>query len=722
MRPSKGFAGKGLRRIVAALLVGLSLPYGAGAQDRASLVADTLFMQDNSVLVAQGGVEVFFQGRRLTASRIVYDQAANRLSIEGPIRLSETGGDTVILGSQAELSADLRDGLIESARIVLDNQLQIAAVEAARIGGRYLRLDNAVASSCRVCAASETPLWEIRARRVVKDEVRQQLYFDHAQVRVAGVPVFYIPRLRMPDPKLKRADGFLLPRLSSSTTLGTGIEMPYFLTLGTSRDLTITPFITSDQARSVKLRYRQAFRKGDLTLQGAVAIDQVADGLRGYLFADGSFALPRGYRLGFHGEFASDETFLTNYDITDADRLTSYVDVIRVGRVELAFGKLRGITSLRSDENASTIPALVGDAIWQRRYAALGGHGVLEFSSHGHLRTSTALTDADGDTVPDGRDVARASVGANWRRDWVLGGSGITGAVLGEARIDSFNIAQDSVFAGTDTRLWGAAGVELRWPWARVGKDGLRDILEPVIQIVGAGASDAAIPNEDSVLVEFDEASLLSLNRYPGFDAVETGAHANIALSWTRLSPQGWTTGLTLGRVIRAEDASQDFSLASGLGGTVSDWLVSARLQTAGGLVAAGRVIADDDLNVARGEMQLSYAQKTYSLGAGYIWSIADAAEFRAEDVSELALNGGYALNDYWKLTANGRYNVAANLPNRAGIGLSFRNECVLLDLSLSRRFAQSTKVTADTKFGVTLELTGFGGSTRGGAARTCQR
>lgn len=711
-----------LRRLLATAALGLALCGPVTAQDRATLVADSLEIAGESRLVANGSVEVFYQGRRLTASRIVYDQKAGTLQIEGPIRLTDDTGETVILASQADLSADMTEGLLTSARVVLNQQLQIAAAEARRVGGRYLQLDNAVASSCRVCAGSDIPLWEIRARRVTHDQTERQIYFDHAQLRFGGVPVFYIPRLRLPDPTLKRASGFLLPSFSGSTLLGTGLSLPYFLTLGPSRDLTITPFLTNAKVRNVTLRYRQAFAKGEITVTGAAAQDSIdgSSGVRGYVFADGSFALPQGYRLTFHGEAVSDDSYLADYDIREADRLVSSVTVSRVRQDELVYGTLRSIDTLRSEDVGSSSPSLVADALWQHRFAALGGNGNLRFASHGHLRSSTSDADANLDGIPDGRDVARASVAADWRRDWALS-HGLLGAVMAEAGVDFYDVSQDPVYQGSRPRPWGAVGAELRWPLVKTERNGGRQVLEPVVQIIAAPRSDQPVPNEDSTLVEFDEASLFSLNRFPGSDAVETGLHANLGVNWTRYDPDGWSMGATLGRVLRAED-DNGFSDASGLGGTSSDWLAAVHLQTASGLYAAGRIIADDSLDVARGEMQLEYSTKGASLASGYIWSIADATESRSDDISELVMSAGYNLTDSWRAKVSGRYDFAAEQASRADLGVTFRNECVLLDLSLSRRFTTSTTVQPGTKFGLTLELIGFGGSDGAGPARLCRR
>ncbi|MFN3410518.1 MAG: LPS-assembly protein LptD, partial [Limisphaerales bacterium] len=171
---------------------------------------------------------VFFKGRRLKASRIVYDQATDRLEIIGPIVLTDESGDILVLASQAELAADLSEGILSSARLVLNRQLQLAANRMMRVAGRYTALETVAASSCKVCEGDPTPLWEIRARRVLHDEVERQIYFDSAQFRLAGVPVFYIPRLRMPDPTLERATGFLMPKIRTTSDLGTGIKLPYF--------------------------------------------------------------------------------------------------------------------------------------------------------------------------------------------------------------------------------------------------------------------------------------------------------------------------------------------------------------------------------------------------------------------------------------------------------------------------------------------------------------
>lgn len=708
-----------------ALLLASAAPGGLAAQETATLIADRLEIAADNRLIADGAVEVFHQGRRLTASRIVYDQTTDRLNIEGPIRLTDEAGTTVIIGAQAELSADLTEGILQSARVVLDQQLQMAATELRRSEGRYLQLDNAVASSCRICAGSSTPLWEIRARRIMHDQQERQIYFDHAQLRFGGMPVFYIPRLRIPDPTLDRGNGFLFPTFSSQTGLGFGLTTPYFLTLGPSRDLTFSPTITTKGGRTLGLRYRQAFDNGNITVTGALSRDRIQPGeMRGYVIADGVFALRDGFRLAFHGEAVSDDAYFADYGISDADRITNTVQIDRVRRDEYILARVINFNSLRDAELPSATPYLVTDATYLRRFqlGALGGDGTLRFGTHTHTRQASVSTDspADPDDIAEGADQQRLSLGVDWRRDWVAPG-GIVAAVLGDLRIDSYRVTDDLIYAGNTTRTLGAAAVELRWPWVKSEAGGAQQVIEPVAQVVWSSASAGRIPNEDSRLAEFDEANLFSLNRFPGADAVETGLRTNVGISWTRIDPSGWTLGATLGRVFRDAPATS-FSTASGLGGSTSDWMFALTAETADGLSLAGRVITDTDLSAARSEVHIAYAADRFSVNSGYIWSIADATEGRTAQVSDFLLGGSYQINPWWTARAAGRYDFNGDSYRTADFGLTYRNECLNVDLSLSRRFTTSTTVSPGTTVDFSVKLVGFGTGTAAGPNRMCRR
>jgi len=711
-------------RLLTCLLLALTLALPARAQEQATLISDRIEITGDTRLIAAGNVEVFYKGRRLKASRIVFDQATDRLVIEGPIVLTEASGNTIILASQAELQADLAEGILTSARLVLNRQLQLAANTITRVSGRYTELETVAASSCKVCATDPTPLWEIRAHKVRHDEVERQIYFDNAQFRLAGIPVFYIPRLRMPDPTLDRATGFLMPSLRTTSDLGSGLKLPYFIALTPSSDLTLTPYITTRDSQTLELRYRQAFTTGRIELNGAITRDQLIPGdPRGYLFVDGEFRLPLNFGLTIKGQTVTDPAYLLDYGISDADRLDSRIEASRTRRNEHISARIISFQTLRDDEDNTTIPSLVADLTFHRRFSlgALGGEGGLRLQTHNHWRSSTNPLDGpDSDDIADGRDLGRISARIDWRRSFLLP-LGIEGTVLGEATADAYSVAQDQDFGGKTTRTHGNAGVELRWPWVKVGANGATHVIEPVAQFIWASSNADSLPNEDSVLVEFDEGSLFSLDRFPGSDAVERGPRANLGVTWTRHDPAGWSMGVTLGRVFREADLDQ-FGPGSGLGGRTSDWLAAVNFDLADGIALTARTVLDDDLSLTKGEARIVYSGTRTALASSLIWAVADETENRPDPTQEITFDARRKLNPNWTAKLSGRYDFVADRGTVAGMGLEFLNECVRFDVSLSRRFTSSTSVTPTTDFALSFDLVGFGSGVTGGPARACRQ
>ncbi|MFC3628689.1 LPS-assembly protein LptD [Paracoccus angustae] len=685
---------------------------GGPPDDAATVLADTFVIQGDRTLIAAGGVVAWYQGARLVASRIVVNGATGELTLEGPIHLSRPGAadpeaEAVLIADSGQIDRRLQDGIIRGARLVLARELQLAATELTRTGnGRMTNLRHVVASSCQVCASDPTPLWEIRARNITHDAETRLITFDRPQFRAFGLPLAAAPfALTAPDPTVERRTGFLRPEFRTTSNLGFGIKLPYFVTLGDHADVTVTPYVSASRTRTLELRYRQAWANGVTEWNGAISRDDIEPGeTRGYLFGNALFELPRGYRLGVQVQAASDRGYLLDYDITEADRLWSGFTLERVTRDKLFFGRTGNYHSLRDDENNETSPAQVADVIWQRRFTPdyIGGEGLLEWSVHAHRRPS----DRDG----AGRDIARASVGLDWRRSEILPG-GVVGAALAGIDADIYRIAQDSRYDDLVARGDPMVGAELRWPLIG-GADGVTHMVEPVAQILySPPGRDDDIPNEDSRLIEFDEGNLFSDNRFPGWDARESGLRANLGVTWTRFDPTGWSLALTGGRVLRA-DPDEAFPDDSALSGTSSDWLVSAQYDSGIGLAIANRALFDDNLDMSRNELRLGWLRDDLQLSAGHLWLDGDSrAEVELPDISELVANVGWQIRAGWWGRAETRYDFAADRAQRASLDLTYRNECLTVDMGVSRRFTSSDSVNPETSVGLSVRLGGFGTS-----------
>lgn len=680
--------------------------------DPAVLIADELFIENDRELVARGNVEAFQGPTRITASEIRYDRGTGQLTITGPITMEDGEGIT-ILASAAELDGTLRTGLLRGARMVLNQQLQLAAVQLQKVNGRYSQLYKTAVTSCQVCEDGRPPLWQIRARRVVHDKEERQLYFDGAQFLVRDIPLFYIPRLRLPDPTVDRASGFLFPEIRTASGFGTGVKIPYFINIAPDRDLTVTPYISS-RTRTLELRYRQAFRKGRIEFNGAFSRDEERPGeTRAYVFGNGQFDLRNDFKLSFDIELTSDRAYLKDYDYSGKDRLDSAITISRARRDEYISGGLTAFRSLRDADVNVELPSVVADGTYEARYfpGRIGGELRLGVNAHTHYRES--------DTDARGRDVARLSTEADWLRSWTLL-RGVRADVTLGLTADVFDVAQDSSFPRNEAQLSPRGAIAFRYPMARGGQDGVTQFLEPILQLAWVGGDQIDVPNEESTRAEFDGGNLTSLSRFPEPDRRERGRTIAVGVNWARFDSNGFDTSLTLGQIIR-QDADENFTETSGLSGITSDYLVAGQIASQNDLTLTARTLFDTDLNFSKAEIRGDYNGKQTTLGGSYIWLTRDLSENRADSIAEIALDGSYRFDRYWTATADWRYDISLDRASDAGIGLRYEHQCVSVQFSVDRSFASSSSLEPSTTLGLSIGLKGF--SARKGTetySRTC--
>ena len=279
----------------------------------------------------------------------------------------------------------------------------------------------------------------------------------------------------------------------------------------------------------------------------------------------------------------------------------------------------------------------------------------------------------------------------------------------------------DMAYAFGQSEIAPHAALSLRYPMVRRGANGVVQTLEPVVQLGWTVGSRLAIPNDESTRVEFDEGNLLALSRFPASDRRQRGAVSVAGLRWLRYDPAGWSSGVTLGRVWH-DTEGVDFTLASGLRGDRSDWLLAAQYTAANGLSIGGRGLFDGSSRANSAEGRAAWTGDRFGVNATYVLEIADPAENRPEPHSEWNISGHYDVTRNWTASTNWRYDLAADNLARAGLRLQYRNECVDVGFSVSRRFASSANVDPTTKYGLTISLKGF--STGGRATpetQTCR-
>ena len=79
------------------------------------------------------------------------------------------------------------------------------------------------------------------------------------------------------------------------------------------------------------------------------------------------------------------------------------------------------------------------------------------------------------------------------------------------------------------------AGMEYRYPFiASTGH--ITHVVEPIGQIIGRPDSvgdQSEIPNEDALSLVFDDTILFDIDKFSGYDRIETGTRANVGVRYT---------------------------------------------------------------------------------------------------------------------------------------------------------------------------------------------
>ena len=160
-----------------------------------TFTADEVQYDQNAALVmARGRVEAFQGGRVLRADELTYNRNSGVATARGNVQLIEADGQ-VMFAESAELSNQMRDGVLEGLRGYLLQNGRIAATGARRTDGSILDLSRVLYTVCDPCKDDPLapPLWQLRARTATLDRNEQQVRYRGASLDMAGVPVMWLP-------------------------------------------------------------------------------------------------------------------------------------------------------------------------------------------------------------------------------------------------------------------------------------------------------------------------------------------------------------------------------------------------------------------------------------------------------------------------------------------------------------------------------------------------
>ncbi len=188
----------------------------------------------------------------IEADWIAYDVERNSIKAKGHVSIKSDTDQ--LLAEEGTVDLSRETGTFKEATILRDSlDLHLEGKVIEKTGFNTYHIEDGWVVTCKV-KEEETPPWSFASNDT---KITQGGYavLKHATFRIKDVPVLYTPWMMLPVGN-SRKTGLLPPEISNSDRNGFGLNLPFFVNLSDSTDLTLYPEYFVDRGFMPGLEYR----------------------------------------------------------------------------------------------------------------------------------------------------------------------------------------------------------------------------------------------------------------------------------------------------------------------------------------------------------------------------------------------------------------------------------------------------------------------------------
>ncbi|MDA9904924.1 LPS assembly protein LptD [Hyphomicrobiales bacterium] len=733
------------------------------------------YLNDSGEIKAIGSVKITRGNFELNADEILFNQKNNIIEGNGNIIIKERGGPT-IMASQFKLSSDLNDGIIKLPSLLTKDGTNISSAYAIRSGGKSIVLKKGIFSPCKKCQnTNKKASWQVKANRIIYDEVSGNIIYEGAKFELFGFPIFYVPIATHPSPDIKRRSGFLAPEITTSGDLGLSIKTPYFMNLAPNYDLTITPWVVTKGALVAEGEWRQRFKRGRLNFHIIAASlnddfksktvninddwnavinspfnnakelsavnkklvfdyddnthsitnvevadkddsrpSSIADSI-GYDFR-GSFATSGNFQfnnwnLDFSGKFVSDDTFLRRFNLDDETDIKSYLSLSR--HWGNAKLEINSIyySSLLPEKDGSE-PLILPEVKFSWNPEKIIFGGKSKIS----INTLGIVRKTDGNTY-------RVSSEIDWERQ-IINNNGHIFKLNLNIRGDAYRTSKKWT-PNNSSRLFLAnplgqtrdiyrflPSVDIEWKFP-LKYDFSNTIIEPIIQIAYSVDSNKniEIPNEDSISFELNSHNIFTRNRMPGIDLWETGSRINYGFKFSHFFNESGVFSGLVGQSYKFKNPDS-FEKGSGLDEKLSDFVLDFLFKPNKEITLSYKGRLDDnDIDLRRSELDMLITYSKWGIRAGHVL-LNNVEILNFKEQREARLATFFNITENWLIQAALRYDVVSKNSLNNRISAVYIDDCMSFEIGFRRKFSEYRDLKPSNSFMIKFNVFTFGGGT----------
>ncbi|MEO0546687.1 MAG: LPS-assembly protein LptD [Pseudomonadota bacterium] len=715
------------------------------------LTADQLvYDNDAEKVTAIGNVRLDYDGYKVVAQRVEYNQKSNRVKAFGNVEILEPNGNK-IFADEIDLTDDFGEGFVNALRVETPDNTRFAAESAERFQGQKTVFNHGVYTACEACKKrpNRPPLWQIKAEKVILDGVSRTVTYEKARFELFGRSIAYLPYFKHADPSVKRQSGFLAPQIGYADRLGFSYRQPYFFATGPSHDLTLRPTYYTRQGFLGDAEWRQRLENGMYTLRFAGISQQERDAFeftpdnsktfRGMAATTGKFVINPRWSFGWNVLAQTDDNFSRTYRLQGFEKREITNQIYLRGLNDRSYFDLSAYqfivqndtntdpdtTFLRQSNQAIVRPVL--DYNYVTTGQRTGGQINLDVNLTSLQRddlsapNATALAPtSDLKTYGFDGETTRASAELGWKKTFTSAmGLMLTPSATVRGDLTSTSgfassatqVTNNTLTTGAEGRYMATAGLEARYP-VLVRTATSSHVFEPIANVYARPdlAFEGTLPNEDAQSLVFDSSTLFQRDKFSGYDRIESGTRANVGLRYAGQFGGDFTLNALVGQSFHLggdnpyarEDDLTNTGEESGLETDVSDFVAGFGATHTSGLLFNTELRLDNhDADLKRSDILLAYASDTLSLSSNYTFIAAQPDYAFEDDRHQLGGTINYQFVENWRAFIGAQYDIEDGRLLNGTVGMSYHDECFTFSLA----FNETRSVSGDVDQSVKIQM-----------------
>ncbi|MDA9673338.1 hypothetical protein N9U01_02895 [Paracoccaceae bacterium] len=630
-------------------------------QNETKISADTIIVERDGVLFAEGNVLVQYGNNKIEAEALKFNQKTKEIKF---MEIQEFQDSTAISLSAREalISSDLSEGIISAANLSLDNSIKMQTGEVRLKDGKISGVSEiSRVTSCDECEGKE-PNWYLSASSAKRDSDNYNIIYKDVTFRVKGLPVAYIPYLSMPDPSVGRARGFLVPEAVLTSNLASGLKLPYFIPMGLSNDLLLTPYFSS-KTKTLEYRYRKKFRNGELIINGALSDDDLVNNdLRYFSQLVGNYQLGYGIDLNFNVGKVGDSSYLGDYVYSEDSEFNSEISLRKtiVEKQQFFDGDLSYLRETEQDNSLNEYYSLSG--FYSKDISSVSVPGKLRLSAN--LNSSVNVNEYDSFSRPP----SSAQMGIDYNQQASLGPLKFSNELYGK-----YNSFVNSADAGTTNEefsfQYGASTLISAPLYAK--EKGKLILLKPKLLLSFNGQENNILGDYFIGTEELNWGNIFSGKIIRSLTESETGLSGSLGIERQVFWENGRHLELSFA-ASKFDNLTYTPRSTLGLESRDLNYLGKFSYRTKNANTFSSNVLLSSKGHLLQGYFKGNYSHKNLNLGLNYE-TIDEAIDTRlSEDLRTMNLTSEYSLSDGFQIHASSQYDLNYSKMATTSFGLSF--------------------------------------------------